>query len=59
MGELMRRHRQVVGLSRDATSTRRRIRLLGEDPKNLCFDPDAPPLKLTAGGNWSSRPPLI
>lgn len=55
----MRRYRQVVGLSRDATSTRRRIRLLGEDPKNLCFDPDAPPLKLTAGGNWSSRPPLI
>ena len=31
----------------------------GENPKNLCFDPNAPPIKLTAGGNWSSPPPLI
>ncbi|MFZ1992190.1 MAG: aromatic ring-hydroxylating dioxygenase subunit alpha [Alphaproteobacteria bacterium] len=31
----------------------------GEDPKGLIFDRNAPPIKLTAGGNWSSPQPYI
>jgi hypothetical protein len=30
----------------------------GEDPMNLSFDPDAPPIMTTAGGNWTNAPPL-
>ncbi len=31
----------------------------GQDPLNVSFDPEAPPIKTTAGGNWTEPPAMV